>query len=42
MYNKLTKTAENALSSAVKTAKKMGHTYVGTEHLLLGLLSEKG
>ena len=42
MYNKLTKTAENALSSAVKAAKKMGHTYVGTEHLLLGLLSEKG
>ena len=42
MYNKLTKTAESALSNAVKTAKKMGHTYVGTEHLLLGLLSEKG
>ena len=42
MYNKLTKTAENALSEAVKLAKKMGHTYVGTEHLLLGLLSEKG
>lgn len=42
MYNKLTKTAEEALSHAVKTAKKMGHTYVGTEHLLLGLLSEKG
>ncbi len=42
MYNKLTKTAENALAEAVKHAKKMGHTYVGTEHLLLGLLSEKG
>ena len=42
MYNKLTKTAESALSQAVKLAKRMGHTYVGTEHLLLGLLSEKG
>ncbi len=42
MYNKLTKTAESAISHAVKHAKKMGHTYVGTEHLLLGLLSEKG
>ncbi len=41
MHNKLTKTAENALSNAVKYARKMGHTYVGTEHVLLGLLSEK-
>ena len=41
MYNKFTKTAESALSSALKCAKKMGHTYVGTEHILLGLLGEK-
>jgi excisionase family DNA binding protein len=29
-----------ALSSAVKQAKKLSHDYVGTEHLLLGLLAD--
>jgi ATP-dependent Clp protease ATP-binding subunit ClpC len=28
-------------SSAVREAKTMNHTHVGTEHLLLGLLQEK-
>ncbi len=41
MQNKFTKTAENVLSSALDSSKKLGHTYVGTEHILLGLLSEK-
>ena len=32
--------AQNALSNALYTACEMGHTCVGSEHLLLGLLSE--
>ncbi len=41
MQNKFTKTAENALSSALDSSRRLGHTYVGTEHILLGLLTEK-
>ena len=33
--------AQNALNRALYTASEMGHTCVGSEHLLLGLLSEK-
>ncbi|MBR5312259.1 MAG: ATP-dependent Clp protease ATP-binding subunit [Clostridia bacterium] len=33
--------AQNALNRALHTASEMGHTCVGSEHLLLGLLSEK-
>ena len=32
--------ANNAINFAVLTAEQMGHTYVGSEHLLLGLLRE--
>ena len=32
--------ANRALNSAVETAENMGHTYVGSEHLLLGILRE--
>ncbi len=35
-----TKKAQNALNRALYTASEMGHTCVGSEHLLLGLLSE--
>jgi excisionase family DNA binding protein len=31
---------KRALEAAVKQAKKMSHDYIGTEHLLLGLLSD--
>ncbi len=41
MQNKFTKTAENVLSSALEASRSLGHTYVGTEHILLGLLTEK-
>ncbi len=34
--------ANNALNTSVSAAEKYGHTYIGSEHLLLGLLSEKG
>ena len=32
--------ANNAINFAVLAAEQMGHTYVGSEHLLLGLLRE--
>ena len=34
--------AVKALNSALGAAMGYGHTYVGSEHLLLGLLSENG
>ena len=37
-----TDSALRAVSHAIRRASQMGHTYVGTEHLLLGLLSEEG
>ena len=35
----LDETAKEALKSALKAALRLGHNYIGTEHLLLGLLS---
>ena len=32
----------NVIAKAIEQARKLGHNYVGTEHLLLGLLSERG
>ena len=31
---------KRAIESAIENAREMGHNYVGTEHLLLGLLSD--
>ncbi|MFC2062189.1 Clp protease N-terminal domain-containing protein, partial [Elusimicrobiota bacterium] len=39
MYNKFTKRAQKVILLAQQEAKKFNHDYVGTEHLLLGLLS---
>ncbi len=36
-----TKKAQNALNSSVLLARQLGHTYIGTEHFLLGILNEK-
>lgn len=41
MVNKFTQKAQNSLNSARSFAKELGHSYIGTEHLLLGLLAEK-
>ncbi len=41
MKEKFTKQALNALSLAEKAARTYGHSYVGTEHMLLGLMREK-
>lgn len=35
-----TKKAQNALNSSVLIARQLGHTYIGTEHFLLGILNE--
>jgi len=39
--NRFTESAGRALNKALEFASDMGHTYVGTEHLLLGLMYEK-
>ena len=41
MVNRFTQRAQSSLNFSLKTARELGHSYVGTEHLLLGLLSEK-
>ena len=41
MDNKFTQKAQNALLLAVNQAQELGHTYIGSEHLLLGLLEER-
>ena len=37
MVNRFTSRAQLCLTCAKKNAEKMGHTYIGTEHLLLGI-----
>ena len=41
MVNKFTQKAADALSYAAKVAEELGHSYIGTEHLLLGLIVQK-
>ena len=41
MMDRFTENAQNALSAAFAAARKLGHTSVGSEHILLGLLSRK-
>lgn len=40
MMSRFTDKAQNAINYAKELAKEFGHSYVGTEHLLLGLLKE--
>ena len=42
MAVKFTQKAQNALNASLTYAKELGHSYVGSEHLLLGLLSDTG
>lgn len=39
MINRFTKKAQLVLGSSKKEANELGHSYIGTEHLLLGILS---
>ena len=41
MVNRFTQRAQSSLNLALQEARELGHSYVGTEHLLLGLLLEK-
>ncbi len=38
MTNRFTENAQNALNAAPKVASMLGHTYIGSEHILLGIL----
>jgi len=40
MFNRFTERAQNVLLLAQQEASRLGHDYVGTEHLLLGLAHE--
>ncbi|MBQ5321242.1 MAG: ATP-dependent Clp protease ATP-binding subunit [Oscillospiraceae bacterium] len=40
IFEGFTEKANNALSSAIEIAEKLGHSYIGSEHILAGLLSE--
>lgn len=40
MSNRFTEKAEKALNTAVKTAEEYGHTYIGSEHLLISLCQD--
>lgn len=39
-FTGFTESANNALNCAVESAENLGHTYIGSEHILLGLLSD--
>ena len=41
MNSRFTKKAQNALNRALYYAREMGHNYIGSEHILMGLLYEK-
>ena len=41
MFQAYTERAEHVLQCAKKISRQLGHSYVGTEHLLIGLLREK-
>ena len=41
MSNRFTQKAENVLKGALATAEEYGHTYIGSEHLLISLCSER-
>ena len=41
-FNGFTENGNNAINFAIETAETFGHTYVGSEHLLIGLLKTEG
>lgn len=41
MSNRFTEKAEKALNNAAKIAESLGHTYIGSEHVLLSLAKDK-
>ena len=41
MSNRFTEKAEKALNNSVRIAENLGHTYIGTEHILLALCEDE-
>ncbi len=41
-FSGFTEKANNALNRAITAAENLGHAYIGSEHLLIGLLGENG
>lgn len=41
-FTGFTQKANSALNDAIETAENLGHTYIGSEHLLVGLLHSDG
>ena len=41
MSNKFTEKAEKMLNNSVEVAERFGHTYIGTEHILLALAEDE-
>ena len=41
MANRFTQKAQNVLNLALRSASELGHTYIGSEHLLLGMIYEE-
>ncbi|MDR3050742.1 MAG: ATP-dependent Clp protease ATP-binding subunit [Oscillospiraceae bacterium] len=41
-FDRFTERAKRALAGAEQSAKDLGHDYVGTEHILLGLMQDPG
>ena len=41
MVNRFTQKAQSALNRSLAAAGELGHTYVGSEHLLIGLVEER-
>ena len=39
-FNGFTEKANTALNLAIESAENLGHTYIGSEHIVLGLLKE--
>ena len=39
-FEMFTRKAVNSIETAVESASQMGHTYVGTEHIILGFMQE--
>ncbi|MEE1503639.1 MAG: Clp protease N-terminal domain-containing protein, partial [Acutalibacteraceae bacterium] len=39
-FTGFTQSANNALNYSIEAAENLGHTYIGSEHILLGLLSD--
>lgn len=41
MTGRFTQKAQNALNAALNAARSLGHTYIGSEHILLGIAADR-